>query len=101
MPNGTHGSDKARDGKNMLQKLSDKLTAEFGKGYDVRNLRNMHSFYLTFPNRNALRTDLTWTHYRALLRVKSEAARNWYIEEVSKGQWSSRQLDRQMGASGQ
>ena len=91
-----NGSDKAKYGKKVLETLAEKLTDEFGKGFDVRNLRNMRSFYLTFPNRNALRTDLTWTHYRALLRVKSEAARNWYIEEASKGQWSSRQLDRQI-----
>ena len=91
-----NGSDKAQYGKKVLETLSEKLTYEFGKGFDVRNLRNMRSFYLTFPNRNALRTDLTWTHYRALLRVKSEAARNWYIEEASKEQWSSRQLDRQI-----
>ena len=74
-----NGSDKAKYGKKVLETLAEKLTDEFGKGFDVRNLRNMRSFYLTFPNRNALRTDLTWTHYRALLRVKSEAARNWYI----------------------
>lgn len=91
-----NGSDKAEYGKKVLENLSKKLTNEFGKGFDLRNLRNMRSFYLTFPNRNALRTELTWTHYRALLRVKSEEARNWYIEEASKGQWSSRQLDRQI-----
>ena len=91
-----NGSEKAKYGKKVLETLSEKLTSEFGKGFDVRNLRNMRSFYLTFPNRNALRTDLTWTHYRALLRVKTEEARNWYIKEATKGQWSSRQLDRQI-----
>lgn len=54
-----NGDDKAKYGKKVLEILSERLTSEFGKGFDVRNLRNMRSFYLTFPNRNALRTDLT------------------------------------------
>ena len=42
---------------------------------------------------------MTWTHYRSLLRVDNEKAREWYIEESIKGQWSSRQLDRQISTS--
>lgn len=56
----------------------------------------MKKFYLVFPNTNALRSQLTWTHYRSLLRVENENARNWYIEEAIKEHWSSRQLDRQI-----
>ena len=80
----------------MLQKLSDKLTAEFGKGFSVRTLQQMKKFYTLFPIANALRSQLTWTHYRSLLKVSNESARNWYIEEAIKGQWSSRQLERQI-----
>ena len=47
-------------------------------------------------NTNALRSQLTWTHYRTLLRVENEEARNWYIEECIKSGWSSRQLERQI-----
>lgn len=74
-------NDRAAYGKQLLQYLSRKLTEEFGKGFDERNLRNMRQFYLTFPNRNALRSDLSWTHYRSLMKVKDEAARNFYLEE--------------------
>ena len=90
------GQLRAQYGKSMLESLSGKLTEEFGKGFNIRNLRYMRSFYLKFPIRNALRSELTWTHYRSLLRVESDEARNWYLEEAIRNQWSSRQLDRQI-----
>ena len=90
------GEERAQYGKATLESLSEKLTKEFGKGFDVRNLRYMRSFYLKFPIRNAVRSELTWTHYRSLLRVESDEARNWYLEEAIRNQWSSRQLDRQI-----
>ena len=83
-------------GKKVLQRLSDKLTEEYGKGFSVRTLQQMKKFYAVFPIANALRSQLTWTHYRALLKVSGETARKWYVEEAVKGQWSSRQLERQI-----
>ena len=56
----------------------------------------MKKFYLIFPIANALSSQLTWTHYRTLLKVEDESARNWYLEEAIKESWSSRQLDRQI-----
>lgn len=56
----------------------------------------MKKFYVLFPNTNALRSQLTWTHYRALLRVENETARNWYMAECIRSSWSSRQLERQI-----
>lgn len=91
-------SERAEYGKQLLQYLSDKLTAEFGKGFTVSNLRNMRQFYLTFQNRDAVRSDLSWTHYRSLMRVNDEAAREFYLEETVKSGWSSRQLDRQINS---
>lgn len=89
-------NDRAGYGKNLLQYLSDRLTAEFGKGYTVSNLRNMRQFFLMFPKRYALRSELSWTHYRLLMRVSDEKARNFYMEECAKSAWSSRQLERQI-----
>lgn len=89
-------NDRAGYGKNLLQYLSDRLTAEFGKGYTVSNLRNMRQFFLMFPKRYALRSELSWTHYRLLMRVPDEKARNFYLEECAKSAWSSRQLERQI-----
>ncbi len=91
-------SERAEYGKKLLQYLSAKLTAEFGKGYTVANLRNMRQFFLTFKNRDAVRSELSWTHYRSLMRVEDEAARHFYLEEAAKCGWSSRQLDRQINS---
>jgi predicted nuclease of restriction endonuclease-like (RecB) superfamily len=73
------------------------LTAEFGKGFDERNLRHMRAFYQIFPIWNAVRTELSWTHYRNLLRVENETARLWYMNEAAGQNWSSRALERQIG----
>ena len=92
------GNERARYGKQLLQYLSQKLTAEFGKGYTAGNLRNMRQFYLIFPNCYALRSELSWTHYRLLMRVDDEDARNFYLDEAVKSGWSSRQLERQINS---
>ena len=62
----------------------------------MANLKNMRQFYLTFPNGYALRSELSWTHYRLLMRVENAAARQFYLEETVKAQWSTRQLERQI-----
>lgn len=90
------GGKRAEYGKAVLDGLSERLTADFGKGFDARNLRNMRKFYLLFPIWNTVRTKLTWSHYRSLLRVENEQARAWYVQEAVSEQWSSRQLDRQI-----
>lgn len=89
-------NDRAEYGKRLLQYLSERLTAEFGKGFTVRNLQMMRKFYLTFPNANALRSELSWTHYRMLMRVQDDKERAFYLEECAKSGWSSRQLERQI-----
>lgn len=65
-------NDRAEYGKKLLQYLSEQLTAEFGKGFSVQGLRNMRQFYCTFPNRSTLWSDLSWSHYRLLMRVADE-----------------------------
>ncbi|MCM1193101.1 MAG: PDDEXK nuclease domain-containing protein [Acetatifactor muris] len=91
-----NGSLRAEYGKAVLQEISEKLQQEFGGGFSVRNLQQMKKFYVLFPNTNALRSQLTWTHYRALLRIENDEARNWYMEECIRSAWSSRQLERQI-----
>lgn len=91
-------NDRAAYGKQLLQFLSEKLTVEFGKGFDVSNLRNMRRFYVTFPIQDALRPELSWSHYRALMKVSDETARNFYLKESVKSGWSSRQLNRQINS---
>jgi predicted nuclease of restriction endonuclease-like (RecB) superfamily len=80
-----------------LAQVSERLSAEFGAGFDQRNLRNMRAFYLAFPIWNAVRPKLAWTHYRLLLRVENPHAREWYATEAEQQNWSTRQLERQLG----
>ena len=89
---------KAEYGTGLLKELSKQMTQDFGKGFTVANLKNMRQFYLTFPNGYALRSELSWTHYRLLMRVENENAREFYMQEAVKSQWSTRQLERQINS---
>jgi predicted nuclease of restriction endonuclease-like (RecB) superfamily len=90
------GKARAAYGKQQLQALSEQLTAEFGKGFDATNLRNMRRFYLTFPIRETVSLELSWSHYNVLTRVENANARTWYQREAIQQNWSVRALDRQI-----
>ena len=92
------GEQRAAYGKQQLLNLSKNLQAEFGKGFDVSNLRNMRKFYLAFPIQDAVRPELSWTHYRRLIRLENQAAKDWYIQECIEQNWSARALDRQINS---
>jgi predicted nuclease of restriction endonuclease-like (RecB) superfamily len=91
------GKRRAAYGKAVLKSLSEQLTKEYGKGFDITNLRNMRRFYLKFPIRDSVRPELSWTHYRTLLKVENKEARLWYMEEAQQQTWSVRALERQIG----
>lgn len=117
-----HGQKRAEYGENLLANLALRLTEEFGAGYTERNLRNFRQFFVTFPIRHAvrakspvgrrgratpdqsdairhaLRAELTWTHYRLLMRLEKPEARDWYMREAADQNWSSRALERQINA---
>ena len=67
-------NDRAEYGKKLLEYLSEQLTAEFGKGFDKSNLRKMQQFYCTFPILDTLCPELSWSHYRVLMRINEEQA---------------------------
>ena len=108
------GSKRAAYGEKVLKDLSAQLTVDFGKGFSVQNLENFRKFFILFPdnqksyavrrisekeNPNALiglRIELTWTHYRHLLRVENETARVYYMNEAAEQNWSTRTLERQI-----
>ncbi|MCI8871531.1 MAG: DUF1016 domain-containing protein [Lachnospiraceae bacterium] len=92
------GNKKAEYGKGLLKELSKQMTQDFGKGFTVTNLKYMRQFYLTFPNGHALRDELSWTHYRLLMKVENDNAREFYMQEAVKSQWSTRQLERQINS---
>lgn len=113
------GKDRAEYGKALIMELSKRLTKDFGKGFSEQSLWNFRQFYLIFsklsaPRRelemnsktmlaqsvsqeklSAVRRELTWTHYKMLMRVKKEEARIWYTNEATHSEWSTRQLEHQ------
>lgn len=95
-----NGSERAEYGKRLIPILADELTKEFGKSYSRRNLQYFRKFYLYFPDEqivNACVHNLSWTHFRSLLRVQDEDARLWYMKEAANESWSARTLDRNIG----
>lgn len=93
-----NGQDRAKYGSFLIEELSAKLTKEFGKGFTKTNLKLMRQFYNTFPKSHTLCDQLSWSHYRLLLRLESETARHWYIKECVKSNWSVRALERQINS---
>lgn len=90
--------ERAEYGKQLLKYLSEQLTKEFGAGFNERNLRNMRQFYLTFPIRNTLCAELSWSHYRLLMRIENQGQREFYLKECAECGWSVRQLERQINS---
>ncbi len=91
------GEKRAEYGKALLKNLSKVLSGEFGKGFSYANLRNFRQFYLTYPDAEkcyALRSKLTWTHHRLIMRVEDSKAREYYTKECEEQNWSTRTLER-------
>ncbi len=94
-----HGKSRAEYGKKGMIELAKHLTIEFGKGFDERNLSNMRAFYQSFPIWYAVRTELSWTHYRILCRISTEQERERYIDEAISGNWNTRTLQRNIDSN--
>ena len=92
------GDKRAEYGKALLEELAELLTQRYGKSFTNRNLRYMRQFYIVFPKWNAVRSELSWTHYRLLFRVEKETARAYYMNEAIECNWSTRTLERQINS---
>lgn len=92
------GDERAAYGETILDKLSQKLTAEFGKGFSKRNLERMRKFYLYFPIATTLSSQLSWSHYLEIIKIDEEQKRNFYIKEAINTGWSVRELQRQISS---
>ncbi|MCL2141340.1 MAG: PDDEXK nuclease domain-containing protein [Methanimicrococcus sp.] len=90
------GQNRANYGDYLIANLSQHLSNTIGKGFSEANLWKIRQFYLTFPILDAVRPELSWTHYGLLMRVETDVARNFYIDECIKSNWSTRQLERQI-----
>ena len=89
------GDERASYGDAVLDKLSQKLTNEFGKGFSSRNLRTMRKFYLIYPIWKTVSSKLSWPHYLELIKIDNEQKRKFYLNECINSKWSVRELQRQ------
>ena len=92
------GKERADYGEFLIRNLSIRLTKEFGTGFSEQSLWNMRQYYNRFPILSALRRELTWTHYKMLIRVENEKARSYYLTEAAEQNWSTRALERQINS---
>ena len=98
-----NGESRAEYGAEVIKKLSKDLNAQYGKGYTKTNLYNFYSFYKMYPEifhseSGKSNVKLSWTHYRVLLQVKDEIAREWYENEALKETWSVKTLQRNISS---
>lgn len=121
-----HGQERAQYGKHIVELASEALTAEFGKGYSIVNIKSFRKFYLTFNNlligqtpsaqsengltlkgqtvsaelelAKMLPSNLSWSHYERLMRIKNEDERDWYMREAAEDNWGVRTLNRNIGS---
>jgi len=91
-----NGKERAEYGQEVITQLALKLTQKHGRGFTETNLKYMRQFYQLFDKSHALRDELSWTHYRLLLKVKNEKARQFYMQETIECNWSTRSLERQI-----
>lgn len=92
------GEQRAEYGKEVIKRLAIRLIISSEKGFNERNLWYIKQFYQTWPILNALRSELSWTHYRLLLKIEQVDVRTFYIEETAKCGWSTRTLERQINS---
>jgi len=92
------GSARAEYGKAVLKQLSEKLQDRYKRGFGVDTLTHVRKFYLIYQGvvhdkksdaarpkfeRLSFSNNLSWTHYRALMRVKGPDARMFYEKEAA------------------
>ncbi|MDR1877071.1 MAG: PDDEXK nuclease domain-containing protein [Flavobacteriaceae bacterium] len=91
-----NGKERADYGTELITQLAKKLTKKHGKNFSERNLWYIKQFYQKWTILNAVRSELSWTHYRLLLRVENDNARQFYMQEAIDCNWSTRSLERQI-----
>ena len=90
------GKEKAKYGNELIKTWAEKLTEEYGKGYNYTNLSRFRQFYLAFPIVAPLRQQLSWTIIRTILPIKDENKRNYYINLCIANNLSKRELEKEI-----
>jgi predicted nuclease of restriction endonuclease-like (RecB) superfamily len=93
------GKDRAEYGEYLTKYIAAALEPEFGSGFSKRQIELFRQFYRIFPIANALRSQLSWTQYKMIIRIDNQDKREFYIAETVKNNWTSRQLERQVYSS--
>jgi predicted nuclease of restriction endonuclease-like (RecB) superfamily len=93
------GKNRADYGTYLTQYIAQQLEPEYGSGYSKRQIELFRQFYRIFPIANAVRSQLSWTHYRLIIRLDNQDKREFYIAETVKNNWNTRQLERQIYSS--
>ncbi len=81
-----NGKERAEYGKYLIKTLSTELTLAYGRGWSVRNLQYIRTFYQTYSNLQIVQSrlhNLTWTHILTTLRVNNPEAARWYLQTAS------------------
>jgi len=89
---------RANYGKKLIKTLSNELEPKFGSGYSYRQLYLFLQFYKVFPIVNTLYSQLSWSHYKLLIRIDDKDKREFYIAEAIKNLWSVREFERQINS---
>lgn len=97
--NEQNGNIRAEYGKEILMKLSKKLTNKFGSGFSRTGLQNMRLFYNKYKNCHPLAGNLSWSHYCYLIYIEDDNERKFYENECANSKWSKRELKRQIDSS--
>lgn len=97
--NEQNGNIRAEYGKDVLKKLSKKLTDKFGTGFSRSGLQNMRLFYNKYKNYQTLSGKLSWSHYCYLIYIEDDDERRFYEKECINSKWSVRELKRQIDSS--
>ena len=90
------GKEKAKYGNELIKTWAEKLTEEYGKGYNYTNLSRFRQFYLAFPIVAPLGQQLSWTIIRTILPIKDENKRNYYINLCIANNLSKRELEKEI-----
>ena len=92
------GKERADYGTYLIKRLAQEIEPEYGSGFGERQLKFCRQFYKTYPNGNALRSQLNWSQYRMLIQISDPDKREYYeLEAVNEG-WTGRQLERQINS---
>ena len=90
-----NGEVHAKYGDYLIEEISKRLTEHFRKGFSIQNLRRMRQFYLMYPIRSSIMSELSWTHYLELIKIKEAEKRNFYTQECINSNWTVQELQRQ------